>query len=198
MKHKFHLLATAAAAAALMNASPAFSAGFVNGSFETGDTTGWTTSADSYGLNPFGTLYGSGMDGRWWAWVAGYEAPRYFEQTLTGLTASTSYTVNFIMASEFTSSDSVIVTADGGSAATFTAPPMSAAYWDNWVAKSYTFTSSGTSATIRFSTFGLDPSAQYDVGIDNVTLAPIPEPGTYGLMLAGLAGLAWVARRRSS
>ena len=27
-------------------------------------------------------------------------------------------------------------------------------------------------------------------------LAPVPEPSTYALMGAGLAGLAWVARRR--
>lgn len=32
--------------------------------------------------------------------------------------------------------------------------------------------------------------------VDNVTTSPVPEPETYGMMLAGLAGLAWVARRK--
>ena len=65
------------------------------------------------------------------------------------------------------------------------------------MSKSYAFTAAGTSATIRFSTFGLDPAAQFDVGIDKVELAgAVPEPETYALMLAGLGALGWVARRR--
>lgn len=31
-----------------------------------------------------------------------------------------------------------------------------------------------------------------------LTVSAVPEPGTYGLLLAGLAGVAWVARRRNS
>ena len=45
--------------------------------------------------------------------------------------------------------------------------------------------------------FGLNPAAQFDVGIDKVELAgAVPEPETYALMLAGLGALGWVARRR--
>ena len=199
MKQKLHVLAAAVALLGLMGANAANATGFTNGSFETGDTTGWTFSADPYGLNPFGTTYGSGMDGLWWAWMAGLEAPRFMEQTLTGLTAGAAYSVNFIMASEFVDSDKVIVTADGLGAQTFTAPPYPGGndFWTIWVPKSYGFTAAGTSATIRFSTFGLDPNAQFDVGIDKVELAgAVPEPETYALMLAGLGALGWVARRR--
>ena len=35
------------------------------------------------------------------------------------------------------------------------------------------------------------------VAVDNLVFAPVPEPGTYGMMALGLAALAW-ARRRSA
>jgi hypothetical protein len=35
------------------------------------------------------------------------------------------------------------------------------------------------------------------VGIDNVMLTPVPEPGTYALMALGLAALGWQVRRRT-
>jgi hypothetical protein len=49
-------------------ASQAHAVTVVNGSFETGDLTGWsgTANTDGYGLNPFGTTFGTGMDGTWW------------------------------------------------------------------------------------------------------------------------------------
>src|SRR5438105_1003835 len=77
-------------------------ADFVNGSFETGDLTGWsgTATTDGYGLNPFGTGFGSGFDGTYWMWLAGYEAPRSLDQTVSGLTTGATYAVDFIMASE--------------------------------------------------------------------------------------------------
>jgi hypothetical protein len=68
-----------------------------NGSFETDDLTGWTS--DSPYLNPFGTAYGSGMDGTYWHWLAGYENPITTSQTVSGLTAGAKYDLQFIMAS---------------------------------------------------------------------------------------------------
>ncbi len=37
-------------------------------------------------------------------------------------------------------------------------------------------------------------AAGYQVA--RITIAPVPEPGTWAMLLAGLAGLGWVARRR--
>lgn len=202
MKSKLRLLSAAAVLLGLVGVNSAHAA-FINGSFETGDLTGWTGSAtsDGWGLNPFGTTYGSGMDGTYWAWLAGYEAFRYIEQTVTGLTAGTGYAVKFIIASELSRSDNILVSADGGPSTTFSAPP-SPGPWTDWVSKEFDFTASGTSATIRFSTFGLDPTKQLDVGLDNVTISSrggsVPEPASLALLGIGLAGLGAMRRRKTA
>ena len=43
---------------------------------------------------------------------------------------------------------------------------------------------------------GAKVDADYDDHVVGLTLAPVPEPGTYAMMLAGLAGLGFIARRR--
>lgn len=191
------------ALALIMGGAAQSKADFINGSFETGDLTGWggTATTDVYGLNPFGTTYGSGMDGTYWMWLAGYEVNRTLNQTLTGLTPGNIYHVDFIMASEATNSDSLNVSADGGPQTLFTAPPINSANWDNWVSQTFTFTAGGTSAFIEFSSVGLNTNG-FDVGLDNVRLreaSAVPEPST--LALAGLGGLGllgYLRRRQRS
>lgn len=196
---RFAAMSAVCVGASLVTVS-ASAAGFVNGSFETGDLTGWMSNTPD-GLNPFGTTYGAGMDGTYWHWLAGYEINITTSQTLTGLTPGQGYDVRFIMASEGFNSDQLRVSVDGGAGTLFSAPPYIVGgpgngFWNNWVTQDYYFTPTGTSATVQFDTVGLN-AACCDVGLDNVRLlTSVPEPATWAMMLIGLGGLGGLARAR--
>lgn len=161
-----------------------------------GNLTGWTSNGT---LNPFGTTYGTGMDGTYWHWLAGYETPITTSQTVTGLVAGTTYNLTFLMASEYTNRDSLNLSIDGGPGTLFTAPNYNGNFWDNWVSQSYSFVATGSSATIQFDTVGLNKGG-YDVGLDKVSLlaeeGAVPEPSTWAMMLLGFGAIGTAVRRR--
>lgn len=69
----------------------------------------------------------------------------------------------------------------------------------DWERKSFSFVASSNSTNITF--LGVENGALSNnavIGLDNVVLnaAPVPEPSTYAMMLAGLFGVAAFARRK--
>lgn len=189
------LALTAALALTSLTAAPATAQSITNGSFETGNTSGWTTTGNPFALSGYSAAY----DGNYFLWMGGYERATSIYQVVNGLTAGQSYTISFLMASEYTHQDQVRLSVDG-SGTIFTAPAVNgtACCWNNWVTQSLTFTALTNSATIQFDTAGLNIGG-YDVGVDKIALtavAGVPEPATWAMMLIGFGGIGAAVRRR--
>ena len=203
MNTKRILLASAALTLATALSPTAAQANLlVNGSFETGTLAGWSSSEGS--LNPFGTTYGAGMDGTYWAWLAGYERPVTMTQTVSGLTVGKIYTLKFIQASEYSSMDRVRVSVNGGAGTLFTSPSYISGgpgngFWNVWVQQTYTFKALSSTNTIQFDTVGINQGG-YDVGIDKIdlTTGTVPEPATWSMLITGFGLVGLAARRRKT
>jgi hypothetical protein len=57
---------------------------------------------------------------------------------------------------------------------------------------------SGYQYIIGFNDIGAGNDSDFDDLVIGVNFTPVPEPGTYALILAGLAAVGFVARRRRS
>lgn len=208
-------------AVALCGASPVLAANLLtNGSFETpvmttnswyilqaADTnylTGWTYSApgDSYALH----INGKGPTG-----AATVISPQngvqcmeldfgtaagnvYIEQTMTGLTVGTSYSVEGYYAWLHRAGSEhghfkVSVSGIGD-----ILPSTLVSNDTQWTLFSAPFTATATSQTLRISSLGLNGGQQ--TGLDNISVNPVPEPVLGGLALAGLLAVLGRGRRR--
>lgn len=63
-----------------------------------------------------------------------------------------------------------------------------------WNAYSFT-TEAGGDGALLFALRGV-PGPNFGMQLQNVQVTPVPEPGTYAMLLAGLGALAFVGRRR--
>jgi hypothetical protein len=196
---------------------PAFADGnlIINGSFELGnfvpnhpsddtmtlpvgatDMTGWTVISGGLAWigpsNPFGL---SASDGGYFLDLSGYHdnAPwAGVEQTIpTTIGAQYQLSLDIGTSPPYDSAPvSVLVTA-GSASTTFTSTPLNVNQWETFVFD-FTATSSSTSISLT----GLATDGEKYIGLDNVSVEPVPEPGTLALF-AGSGLLALVGWRRS-
>jgi hypothetical protein len=211
--------------AALLAAAPAAHANLlVNGSFESGafvnqgnDTmslapgstaiTGWTVITDTTAWigpsNPFGL---TASDGSYFLDLTDYPAGAPFAGVSQSIatTPGATYALTFDLgASNFWGRPSAIIASAAGTSAAFTSGPASATTPNNdWYHELMQFVATSTTTLIS-----LQGSAGFQyIGLDNVSVelvsgpgtprVGVPEPQTWTLMLAGLAAVGVVGRRR--
>jgi hypothetical protein len=183
------------AAALLLCAPAAFAQNLLqNGSFETGDFTGWTTGgnfgATGVTSGPF-YVYSGAQDGNFYAYLGPVGADATLSQTFT-TTAGQQYTFSFWLAAVGDNPSDFSATWDGSQAISLTNPNTGG----NW--QQYSFTETGTGSDTITLSFRDDPAY---IALDNVSVTQngtgtVPEPSSFLLMGSGVLGLAGVIRRK--
>jgi len=194
MRPKTPLVVVALAVALLFSAPKTFAQNLLtNGSFESGDFTGWSTGGNfedtEVVTGPF-YVYTGAQDGNFYAVAGPVGSPGTIGQSFTD-TAGASYTFSFYMASV------------GDDPSHFTA------FWNNtpvldmsdpnnggvWTLYSFNETGTGHDSI----TFAFQDDPAY-IALDNVSVTPAggstPEPSSILLLGTGILGLGSVARRK--
>src|SRR5579871_2887389 len=181
------------AIAVLVCAPAAFAQNLVtNGSFETGDFTGWNVNGlEEVVTGPF-YVYTGAQDGMWYSVFGNIGSDGTISQSFHD-TAGAQYTFSFWLNAVGDSPSDFSAMWDGTTVYSAT-NPNTGGVWQN-----FTFTEVGTgNDTITFA--GRDDPAW--IALDNVSVTPagggtsVPEPSSILLMGSGVLGLAGVIRRK--
>lgn len=184
--------------------SPAVGSSAIDGWTVITDTTAWINVGNPFGL--------SASDGNRFLDLTNYSAGAPFagvSQTFA-TTAGATYTLSFDLggSNAWGRPDALIASAAGTSVSFTTGPASTTTPNNDWYRESMTFTATGATTTLT-----LQGSVGFNyIGLDNVAVAlssspggvtpdpvpAIPEPSTWALMLAGLAAIGGVARRRAT
>ena len=190
------LLAVVALVALVLVGAPTAFAGtnlLTNGSFETGDFTGWTTGGN-FGATGVTSgafyVYSGAEDGQFYTYMGPVGSDATLSQTFAD-TSGAHYTFSFWFASVGDNPSDFSASWDGTSVLSLTNPNTGA----NW--SEFTFTETGTgSDTIQFS-FRDDPAY---MALDNVSVSQAtgttPEPTSLLLLGSGLLTVGGVIRKR--
>jgi hypothetical protein len=162
----------------------------VNGGFETGDFTGWTTQFDpSY---PQYVVTSPAHTGAYAAQIAGYDfGPDILSQTIA-TTPGQIYNFSFWRYQEGPADPTTSLTVTWDGATIFS--EVNPANADYGVYQGFSASVTGTGSDLLAFTSVNNPSYTY---LDDVSVAQTPEPGFYGVMAMGLCGLVVAVRRRN-
>ncbi len=157
----------------------------VNGDFETGDFTGWSTQAAGSG-SLFGVSGGGGQSGAFYAYFGAVSSqPDYIFQNAT-VTNGSSYVLSvWLNNSGQNGDDNMEILWEGTSLFNGSAPV-------GWTNFSYNVTATSNASEVRIGGFD-GPDFSF---ADNVTLTPVPEPATFAVFGLGIAAAAFLRRRR--
>lgn len=165
-----------------------------NGSFETGDFTGWTLGGNS-GLIEVVTgafyQYSGAEDGSYYVVAGPVGSPGSLSQTFSDV-AGRNYTFSFWFASVGDNPSSFSAMWDNNTVLSLTNPNTGS----NWT--EFTFSETGTGSDSITFNFQDNPGW---IGLDNVSVsgsAPgtVPEPSSLLLLGSGVLGLGGVIRRK--
>ena len=169
--------------------------------------TGWTIVGGEIAVLKNANAYNlTASDGTNFLDLAGYSNggfPKGVSQLLTGLSAGQTYTVsmdlgirNGACVGGLSNCGGPIQVSAGvaGTSQAFTHSSNTAGnVWDRF---SSNFVANGSSELLTIQ--GVSASGGQYIGLDNVSVSPVPEPTTWGLMLAGLVAVGVMARSRTA
>ncbi len=195
MRPKFLLVVVALAVAFTLNAPKTFASSnlLTNGSFETGDFTGWTTGGnfeDTFVESGAFSWYSGAQDGTFYAAMGPVGSDGTISQTISD-TAGAHYTFSFWFAANGDNPSDFSAYWNGTQLLSLTNPTTGA----QWTQYSYNVTGTG-SDTVSFA-FRDDPAY---MALDNVSVTPAsgstPEPSSILLLGTGVVALGGMARRK--
>ncbi|GAA4722726.1 choice-of-anchor C family protein [Sphingomonas lutea] len=201
-----------AAAALAIAASPASAATLINGGFEGGTFTQPYVTLSSAN-STYDDIYGWEVTGGTVEWIGSYwqphtgsksldlngTSPGTISQNIADTVGGQSYAISFY-ASKNPDAGAPTRTGTisfGGQTQTFTYALSNTLANMSWQLYTFYFTASGANTLLSFSGNATTGGCCWGPALDDVSIAAVPEPEIWAMLLFGLGAVGWQMRRRN-